>query len=353
MSNISETINQLNTAASAVTLTLSLVSCVPGVIGLILNLLVFTRPALRHEPCSVYFFSSTCFNLSIVLIFMPVRTISSSLNIGDIADYNLSICKIEFYACYVVSVISCWLITLACIDRYLHSSINMRMRRLSSLRTARIAVGIISILFIILYSPMIIYYEIANMTDDMGQTKPECNPRNCFYSRFIACWHMTFYSLCPSFLMLLFGFLTLNNIRQQRRVLPVIGEHTRITRRTDRQLLRMLAAQVLVIIISTLPLTIDRLYASFTESVVKDALRIAQENLASQIANTMAYFAHTCSFYLYTLTGRVFRKELFKILACCSPHHLNPVRLFRDQRNQILALQVNRQAAVMANASIK
>jgi hypothetical protein len=153
--------------------------------------------------------------------------------------------------------------------------------------------------------------------------------------------------------MLLFGFLTLNNIRQQRRVLPVIGEHTRITRRTDRQLLRMLAAQVLVIIISTLPLTIDRLYASFTASVAKDALRIAQENLASQVANTMAYFAHICSFYLYTLTGRVFRKELFRIVAYCLPHHPNPVRLFRDQRNQISALQANRQAAVMANVSIQ
>jgi hypothetical protein len=105
----------------------------------------------------------------------------------------------------------------------------------------------------------------------------------------------------------------------------------------------MLAAQVLVIIISTLPLTIDRLYASFTASVAKDALRIAQENLASQVANTMAYFAHICSFYLYTLTGRVFRKELFRILAYCSPHH----------PNQISALQANRQAAIMANVSIQ
>ncbi len=87
----------------------------------------------------------------------------------------------------------------------------------------------------------------------------------------------------------------------------------------------MLTDQVLVIIISTLPYAINRLYLSFTESMTMNTLQIAQENLATQTVNAMAYFAHTSSFYLYKLTGSTFRKEVFRILSRCGPHHQNPV----------------------------
>jgi hypothetical protein len=111
---------------------------------------------------------------------------------------------------------------------------------------------------------------------------------------------MTFYSLCPSLIMLLFCILTLNNIRQQRRVIPEAGEINRSARRTDRQLLRMLTTQVLVIISTTLPYAVNTLYGSLTANVTKSTLRISQENLVTQTFNMMAYFAHTSSFFLYT-----------------------------------------------------
>ena len=44
-------------------------------------------------------------------------------------------------------------------------------------------------------------------------------------------------------LMLLFGFLTLNNLRQHRRVIPGTIQGNQIVRRTDQHLLRMLIAQ--------------------------------------------------------------------------------------------------------------
>ncbi|CAF2788124.1 unnamed protein product [Rotaria sp. Silwood2] len=72
---------------------------------------------------------------------------------------------------------------------------------------------------------------------------------------------MTFYSLFPSCLMILFGCLTMNNIRKRRQLVLVLCEYNRIIRRTDYQLLRMLVAQVLVIIINTLLQTIYQIYA--------------------------------------------------------------------------------------------
>lgn len=79
---------------------------------------------------------------------------------------------------------------------------------------------------------MIVYYSITYGTNEFGNIVPTCDARKDIYRTFNAFWYMTMYSLCPSFLMLLFGCLTLNNIRQRRQVLPMINENNRITRRT-------------------------------------------------------------------------------------------------------------------------
>jgi hypothetical protein len=130
-------------------------------------------------------------------------------------------------------------------------------------------------------------------------------------------YSMTMYCLCPSFLIVLFGSLTLKNLRQHRCVIPVTGEINQTAQRTDTQILPMLAAQVFVTIISTLPFSTYQLYVPSTSSFSKNTLQIAQENLVARTVGTMTYFAHSNSFYLYTLTDTVFRKELFKIIRRC------------------------------------
>jgi hypothetical protein len=148
-------------------------------------------------------------------------------------------------------------------------------------------------------------------------------------------------SLFPSFLMLLFGCLTLKNVRQRRQLVQRAGEN-RATRRTDSQLLRMLAAQVLVIIISTLPFCVDQLYISFTSSFTKSTLKIAQDNLAAQITAIVTYFAYSSSFYLYTLSGTIFRKEVGKIFGQCRPGYQNRVHIMGGSQHQISVLQTIR-----------
>jgi hypothetical protein len=150
---------------------------------------------------------------------------------------------------------------------------------------------------------------------------------------------MTMCSLCPSFLMLVFGLLTLNNVRRRRQVLPIVLGANQINRRTDTQLLRMLISQVLITIIFTLPFSIFRIYGLFTGTIVKNPLRVAQENFALLIINTTSYFAHSSSFYLYTLTGGVFRKELFKIIARCFPHNRNfPLNTRYVRNNRVVVV---------------
>jgi hypothetical protein len=250
-----------------------------------------------------------------------MRLLSNNFNL-DTANYNLGCCKLETFSFYAIRTISCWLIAAASLDRFLNSSASASTRQLSSLKTAKLIIGIISITILLLYSHMIVYFVIVNVPDRFGNIVPVCDAQIGIYRTFLGFWYMVWYSFLPCFLMLLFGLLTLNNIRQRRKILPRFPHGNPITRRTDTQLLRMLAAQVLVVIISTLPFSIYRLYSTFTANWIKDTVRIAQENLAFQIVSAVTYFAHSSSFYLYTLTGTIFRKEFIKIIK----RHQNPNR---------------------------
>ncbi|CAF2523177.1 unnamed protein product [Rotaria sp. Silwood2] len=185
---------------------------------------------------------------------------------------------------------------MACIDRYLHSSANANIRRFSSLKTAKIIIASIIITILILYSHMMVYLNIQKTLNRFGTISYSCNFQNSAYRTFMSFWYMTFYSLFPSCLMILFGCLTMNNIRKRRQLVSVLSENNTIIQRTDYQLLCMSVAQVLVIIITTLLQTIYQIYASFTTNLVKDTLRIAQENLANKTSGGMTYFSHSTSF---------------------------------------------------------
>ncbi|CAF1463591.1 unnamed protein product [Adineta ricciae] len=313
MSSVDPAIEKLNEATSLVVLILSTISIITGGIGLVFNILVFTRAPMRREPCAVYFLWSTLFSLIYILILQPVRLLAVSFAI-DQANYNLGICKIEFYIFYISRSSSSWLIILACIDRYLHSSTNVHRRRLSSTKVAKLSISVTIIIMFLVHVHMLVYYEISFSSDQYGNITPACFGRKGTYRTFIGFWNLIFYSFCPSILMLFFGLLTLHNLRQHRLIIPNRNEPTVRTRRTDQQLLRMLIAQVLIIFIFTLPISILQLYQSLTSSTVKSTYRIAQENFAGRLTSVLTYYAHSSTFYLYTLAGRNFRKEFFKII---------------------------------------
>lgn len=337
MSTNSQTIS----VPSIIIIVISVVNFIPGVIGLIFNVLVFTRPTLRHGPCSIYFLSATFLNLYIICVVLPDRILSNGFNI-TLANQNRGICKFENFTFNAARSTSCWLIALACIDRFLHSSSNIRIRRLSSVKTARVATVATVIMIFLAYSHTLIFIDVLYSTNASGKIVSVCTTLSTTYGNFNAIFHMVFYSLCPSFLMILFGSLTINNVRRRRQVLSLANENNPVGRRTDSQLLRMLAAQVLVIIIFTLPYSILRLYVIFTQYLPISTLQYTQEILASSVIVTIPYFAHASSFYLYTLTGTIYRKEFLKIIACCLPRNQNLARITHLRTNPTPILQATR-----------
>jgi hypothetical protein len=79
-------------------------------------------------------------------------------------------------------------------------------------------------------------------------------------------------------------------------------------RRIDRRVLRVLFAQVLTQVLCILPFAIINLLALFIDSTT--VLYI----FLNQLFALPLYVSHVSSFYFFTLTSRVYRQELLKLI---------------------------------------
>jgi hypothetical protein len=162
-------------------------------------------------------------------------------------------------------------------------------------------------------------------------------PLQCF-SRSVQCLYLADVSmafvniLCPLFLMFLFGLLTIVNVRQfprprhQPNIIALVGigsenlvantnRQPRQQKKIDRQLLLMLFFQVTLLTIFSVPLLIQRLYATFTLNNSKTILQKTIENFFYSLTILLTYIAFGLPFYIYTLIGgSIFQKGLSEVL---------------------------------------
>jgi hypothetical protein len=131
--------------------------------------------------------------------------------------------------------------------------------------------------------------------------------------------YLIFYALGPPPLMLLFGLLTLNNLRKNRRLVQPDSHRTNqstsnTSKKRDTQLLVMLLFQILIIIGFTLPFAIQKLVDTFVSRVEQTAVEKAQYSLLTGTLRLLSYGSHTLGFFFYTLAARIFRLELIRIV---------------------------------------
>jgi len=106
--------------------------------------------------------------------------------------------------------------------------------------------------------------------------------------------------------------LTLKNIRQQvQRINPALANGNHSLRRIDRQMIRMLIGQILTQLACILPFAILNLIGLFINSST------VIYNFFFQILCLPLFVSYATSFYVFTLSSRIYQQELKKIL-CCS-----------------------------------
>jgi hypothetical protein len=272
-----------------------LITIITGTIGNTLNCLIFTRRSLRQNSCSIYFLASSIANF-FGIFFGCVTRLLSSFNINPPPSQMALYCKTKTFLTYIGLAASTWFIIGACADRYASSAITVRIRSFSQVKVARKVVVVISILVILVYFQMNFCFDGDIQAANCYASTPFCNTFNDFNL-------LITYSLFPPILMLIFGYMTIRNART--------GQHLRRERNVkDRQLTMMLIIQVICISILSMPISIEKIYSELTSYQIKSAEQVLIENILATFVVLLALMNTSTSFYLFTLTGKVFRKEL-------------------------------------------
>src|SRR5215813_5173850 len=102
------TIAYLNYVTRELNRYIPIVLLILGTIGNISNILVFTRPLLRTNPCSLYFISSSIINFCALYIGL-LTPFLGLYNLDPTQTIDI-LCKIRFYLRYSTITLSTWFI---------------------------------------------------------------------------------------------------------------------------------------------------------------------------------------------------------------------------------------------------
>ncbi|UJR07263.1 hypothetical protein I4U23_011551 [Adineta vaga] len=279
-----------------------------GTIGNLLNCLALSQRTLRSNPCALLFLASSIASLITLISGISVRFLTGwSADLTETIDW---ICKIRFFVLSASRTIAFWLITLAMVDRWLSSSIDVHRRQMSTLKNAQRSVIFIIILSSLAYAHYFYCFE-ANLKN---------TPLKC-YGKTVMCRlaHDLEFALVtvliPSSLMIIFGVLTVFNVHRSamRRVRPivtiqvmqrgVVKERLPRVKKIEHQLLVMLSVQTTFVILFSLPQVSISLHRVIILEGTNSPVANAISNFLLNLFILFTYITNGMPFYVYTLSG--------------------------------------------------
>jgi hypothetical protein len=294
-----------------------------GFIGNFLSILVFSRKALRTRSCSIYFLALSMSDVNVLIGYTIENLLYHGYSIQLLS--NTFMCKTIIFLIYASTDISNYLLTLAAIDRCVlisNSSIRYRFCRLT---TAKLMITIVVILFSLINSHFLFGFHI----DQNGS----CLPTSLNYIDFYVNHYDSYIDiiktvLIPFIVIFICNIFIIFKYKRRKNSLTSKSTGRRKSRRRrekDRQLTWFLFSSSILFIILSLPSEIN----DFARTHLSPNFQI---NYACQLWASTSLFIlihqtnHASHFYVYTLTGPIFRKEFQKLICFCQKYSIENIK---------------------------
>ncbi|CAF0844076.1 unnamed protein product [Adineta ricciae] len=290
-----------------------------GLIGNCLSIVIFSRKVLRSRSCSMYFLALSVSDMCVLIGYTIENLLFYGYGIQLLS--NIFMCKIVIFLIYASTDISNYFLTLAAIDRCILVSHRTAHYRFCRKPIAKIFIVIVVILFSLINSHFLYGFRV----DSTGACLPAATEYVNFYVH-----HYDSYIdiiktvLIPFLIIFICNIFIIIRLTRKQSFLSRTASTRRRRRRLekDRQLTGFLLLTSILFIILSLPSEInDFLRTSFTHQF--------QIEYACQlwISTTIFIFLHQLNhashFYVYTLSGPIFRQEFHRFL-CQYQHHRHP-----------------------------
>ena len=192
--------------------------------------------------------------------------------------------------------------------RFLCSSVSSTLRKWSDPRTATYVILLTIVVILLLYVHLPINYIIS-------LPLVTCVAQPGRYQSFQSYWNLILWSWLPTCGMLIFGLLTIRNIRQgKQRVAPQMSQPQAGAKKKDRQLIQMMCIQALGFGLTTNIYSFVSIYIA--SNPTNDIVERARQTLLTNIFSLLALTGPCISFYLFTLSSGLFRRELRHLFTC-------------------------------------
>ncbi|CAF0860308.1 unnamed protein product [Adineta steineri] len=286
-----------------------------GLIGHSLNVCIFTRPALRLNPCARYFMASAIAGYGVIFGVLPVRLLQFGYS-RSLFLSSVTMCKMLTFLFSWARILPCWFIGLASIDRFLCSSPSMRLRGWSSIRVFKYLITLAILFTGLTQMPILIFFTISSQP-------AICLGQPNLFQKLNGFFILIVWSLIPSLTMFIFGFLTIRHIQQSiPRVHDenIIIHHQKRTKFIDRQLIQMTLMQSILFGLTSAAGAIGGTFNVLDDNSRKDALELAKQSLIGNVLSFVGLFGPCLSFYSCTLSSQLFRHELMILLHVRKQH---------------------------------
>ncbi|CAF1504345.1 unnamed protein product [Adineta ricciae] len=274
-----------------------------GLIGNILNILVFTRLRLfRGNRCAFYLTVESLVSIIILVIYFMYQIVQIT-DSYDIVNTSLIACKLKTTLNQSARLLIGSIVCFEALDQYLSTHHRPHLQQRTTLKLARFLVIFSATLWTIHTIPYIIFFDIVPSFGCIIT-----NQSLVYYYSYV--YYIFLNGLLPICTASVFSLLAYQNARHLiRRQLPIER------RRLDRQMTAMIFARVIMFIVVSLPYTIFRVYILNNNTSQLETFRYAIDGLISTIVTSLLFLTYAMTFYLFWLTSSRFRRQVKTVLS--------------------------------------
>lgn len=227
----------LTTIPTQITIYLGICTFIAGVLGGILNIIVFlSLKTFRQSSCAFFLTVMSFVNIGQLMTSLFSRILITGFA-KDWTETSTAFCKFRSYCLQVCSLISYTCMCLATIDQFLATSLQPRWQKCLTLRRAQYLCGSLIVLWLLCGIPSLIWYApvFSSRTGTVS-----CTITDATYTRVLRyTYTLVFAGILPIFITVLFATLAYRNVRQiPYRTVPLVR------RELDKQLTSMVLVQV-------------------------------------------------------------------------------------------------------------
>ncbi|UJR30019.1 hypothetical protein I4U23_017564 [Adineta vaga] len=284
-----------------------------GIIGNLMNCIVFAQKPLRQNPSSIYFIAISLVNLCILFIIVLPLVI---LNISDF-DYmlnNIARCKIAYYFTTIFVMLSRYYLILVAIDRVIVTSSNVLIRQRSTQRLAYWSIAGVTCVILLCHTHLLVKIDIVQL----NLSYYVCYTNSNVYMTVISYSNLVIGFLIPLFLSIVLTTMTLKNIREVR-VRPTNAAYIirNNHRSKDRQFTLMGLSEIAFYVVFNSPTAIRNIYQQITLFQTRNSREQAFEQLLQHIFYILIFILPAINCYIYLIVSKAFRKKILELFYKC------------------------------------